>query len=268
MISGRSTSIPNWSTMYAASSAERAMFFGASGSIAGGQMYAGGSAVRARDVRAPVEDRRVVGGERRARGSRAPRGSASRGRCGSARSSGRRARAACSIIPAGCGSWTITKSYSPSSASAFIAVVAAEDLLLLVGQPGRGALERVVDRLRDVEELVLAVDDLPLGVEPGVAHERDERVEDLRHAAAERGGREMEDALARQAAPPSVRIWSMSAAARDRRVVPERLVADVDRLQLHGGGGYRARRRALRSRYLVKRRREPPVVRTRSRARP
>ena len=36
--SGRSTSIPNWSTMYAASSGESAMFFGASGSIAGGQM--------------------------------------------------------------------------------------------------------------------------------------------------------------------------------------------------------------------------------------
>ena len=37
-MSGRSTSMPNWSTMYAASSAESAMFFGASGSIAGGQM--------------------------------------------------------------------------------------------------------------------------------------------------------------------------------------------------------------------------------------
>ena len=41
--SGRSTSIPNWSTMYAASSAERAMFFGASGSMAGGQMNDCGS---------------------------------------------------------------------------------------------------------------------------------------------------------------------------------------------------------------------------------
>jgi hypothetical protein len=38
-------SIPNWSTMYAASSEESAMFFGASGSMAGGQMYAGGSPV-------------------------------------------------------------------------------------------------------------------------------------------------------------------------------------------------------------------------------
>ena len=38
--SGRVTSIPNWSTMYAASSGDNAMFFGASGSIAGGQMNA------------------------------------------------------------------------------------------------------------------------------------------------------------------------------------------------------------------------------------
>ncbi len=42
MISGRSTSIPNWSTMYAASSGESAMFFGISGSIAGGQIATSG----------------------------------------------------------------------------------------------------------------------------------------------------------------------------------------------------------------------------------
>ena len=40
MISGRATSMPNWSTMYVASSGESAMFFGASGSIAGGQIAA------------------------------------------------------------------------------------------------------------------------------------------------------------------------------------------------------------------------------------
>ena len=78
------------------------------------------------------------------------------------------------------------------------AVVAAEDLLLLLGKPGLGALERVVDRLRDVEELILAVDDAPLGVEPGVAHERDERVEDLGHAAAEGRRREVQHAPARE----------------------------------------------------------------------
>ena len=45
-----------------------------------------------------------------AAGSRARPGSASRGRCGSARSSARRELGKCSIIAAGCGSWTITKS--------------------------------------------------------------------------------------------------------------------------------------------------------------
>jgi hypothetical protein len=37
-ISGRSTSMPNWSHTNAASSGESAMFFGDSGSIAGGQI--------------------------------------------------------------------------------------------------------------------------------------------------------------------------------------------------------------------------------------
>ena len=38
-ISGRSTSMPNWLQTYDASSGESAMFFGASGSIAGGTMF-------------------------------------------------------------------------------------------------------------------------------------------------------------------------------------------------------------------------------------
>src|SRR3954447_16839059 len=40
-ISGRSTSMPNWSHTNDASSGESAMFFGDSGSIAGGQMWSG-----------------------------------------------------------------------------------------------------------------------------------------------------------------------------------------------------------------------------------
>ena len=40
-ISGRSTSTPNWSHTNAASSGESAMFFGDSGSIAGGRMWVG-----------------------------------------------------------------------------------------------------------------------------------------------------------------------------------------------------------------------------------
>ena len=108
-------------------------------------------------------------------------------------------------------------------------VVAPEDLLLLLGQPGRVALERVVNRLRDVEELVLAVDDLPLRVEPGVAHERHERVEDLRDAAAERGGREVQDALAGEGLRQRADLVH-EAASGDRSVVPEMLRPDVDGL--------------------------------------
>ena len=48
------------------------------------------------------------------------------------------------------------------------------------------------------EELVLAVDHLPLDLEADVAHQRHERVEDLRHAAAERGRREVHDPPALQ----------------------------------------------------------------------
>jgi len=51
-------------------------------------------------------------------------------------------------------------------------VVALEDLALLTGQPLRVALESVVDRLRDVEELLLAVDDPPLDIEARVAWRR------------------------------------------------------------------------------------------------
>ena len=45
------------------------MFFGASGSIAGGQMNAGGQLVRVGHVFGPVEDRRVVARERGSRNS-------------------------------------------------------------------------------------------------------------------------------------------------------------------------------------------------------
>ena len=81
---------------------------------------------------APVEDRRVVARRATARGTRAPPGSASRGRCGSARSSGSPPDRASSSIAAGCGSWTITKSYSPVERLGVQPVVLAEDALLLV----------------------------------------------------------------------------------------------------------------------------------------
>jgi hypothetical protein len=99
-----------------------------------------------------------------------------------------------------------------------------------------------VDRLRDVEELGLAVDHTPLGVEACVAHERDDRVEELGYAAAERGCRKVQDALAGKWLGEGPQLLH-EAAARDRRVVRECLMADVYLLQLHGGGGYRRLRR-------------------------
>ena len=68
-------------------------------------------------------------------------------------------------------------------------VVLVEDGLLLGRQALRPALQAVVDSLRDVEELVLPVDDAPLDVETRVAHQRDQGVVDLGDAAAEGGRR-------------------------------------------------------------------------------
>jgi hypothetical protein len=75
-------------------------------------------------------------------------------------------------------------------------VVGLEDLPLLVGDRLGVALERVVHQLGDVEELLAAQDHPPVHVEPHVPHERDQRVEDLRHAAAEGGGAHVQHALA------------------------------------------------------------------------
>ena len=74
-------------------------------------------------------------------------------------------------------------------------LIAPEDLPLLLGQPLRISLERVVDRLRDIPELLGPMDDPPLGLEPGVLHQRDQRVVDLRDATAESRRRQVHDAL-------------------------------------------------------------------------
>ena len=117
-------------------------------------------------------------------------------------------------------------------------VVLLEDLALRVVEALRISLQRVVDRLRHVEELVLAVNDAPLRLEPDVLHERDERVEDLGHAAAEGRRGEMQDALAGQGLGKHADLVG-ERATRDRDVVGDCLGADVYPLKLHGGGGYR-----------------------------
>ncbi len=111
-------------------------------------------------------------------------------------------------------------------------LVAAEDLLLRLGQGLRIALEGVVDRLRRREELVAAVDDPPLGVQARVAHQRHERVVDLGHPAAERGRGQVHEPLAREGLRQPADLLHQ-AAGRDRRVIDERLLSDVDELQ-HG----------------------------------
>ena len=50
-----------------------------------------------------------------------------------------------------------------------------------------------MDRLRDAEELVAAVDDLPLGLDAEIAEQRDVGREELGDAAAVRGGVDVED---------------------------------------------------------------------------
>ena len=74
-------------------------------------------------------------------------------------------------------------------------VVAVEDLPVLLGQPVRVALEGVVHELRDVEELLAPEDDVPVRLEPRVAHQGNERVEDLGDAPAHRGRRQVEHPL-------------------------------------------------------------------------
>ena len=123
-------------------------------------------------------------------------------------------------IAAGCGSWISATSQPPDEfARVHLVVVAPGGPLLLAEVLGR-ALQRVVHQLGRVEELLAPVDDLPLGVEPDVLHQRDERVEDLADAAAERGGGDMHDP-----APSSGAASSLTSSIRSRphdvRVVGE-----------------------------------------------
>ena len=68
-----------------------------------------------------------------------------------------------------------------------------------------------LDELGRVEELLAPVDHLPLDLEPDVAHERHERVEDLRHAAAESGRGQVHDA------PPLQRLGELATSSTRRR---------------------------------------------------
>ena len=99
---------------------------------------------------------------------------------------------------AGCGSWTRHTSQPPLSSRGVHLVVAQPRGPLLLVEVLRRALERVVHELGRVEELFAPVDHLPLAVQAHVAHQRHERVKDLRDAAAEGGRRDVHHALALQ----------------------------------------------------------------------
>jgi hypothetical protein len=114
-------------------------------------------------------------------------------------------------------------------------VVTHEHVLLVLRQRLRVALQAVVDRLGDVEELVAAVDHAPLGLDADVVQQRDQGVLDLGDAAAEGGGRQVQHALAAQRLGQRADLLGQRP-AHDRRVVGKGLVAHVD--ALHGRAHY------------------------------
>ena len=82
------------------------------------------------------------------------------------------------------------------------------------------ALQGVVHGLGDVEELVVAGDDAPFGVEADVAHQRDEGVQHLGDAAAVRRGVDVEDARALERPRQALELGD-DVVADDGRVVGE-----------------------------------------------
>src|SRR3954471_7084997 len=117
-------------------------------------------------------------------------------------------------------------------------LVASEDLLVRVAQAMRVALDRVVNRLRDVEEVLGSANDPPLDLEAGVLHQRHERVVDLCDTAAERGCREVHDPLPCERRGELAYLLHQPARG-ERRVIRERLVSDVDELQQADGQAVR-----------------------------
>ncbi len=145
---------------------------------------------------------------------------------------------------AGCGSWTRQTSQPPVSSRALISLNAPPSRPLLLVEILGGSLQGVVHELGRVEELFAPVDHLPLAVQADVAHQRHERVEDLRDPSAERGCGDVHDALALERLGQLLDLGDQVPTA-DVRVVGERLVTDGDGLE-HAAARYlnRARKRA------------------------
>ena len=108
--------------------------------------------------------------------------------------------------------------------------VGAADVLV-EGTRGRREVDRVplqavVEALGDVEELGGRREDLPVRLQPDVADQRHQGVEDLGHAAAEGGGVDVQDLAALEPLGELVDLGHQ-VFGDDASVVGQRLVADV-----------------------------------------
>jgi hypothetical protein len=113
-------------------------------------------------------------------------------------------------------------------------LIAPEDLALFLVEPLRVPLQGVMDRLRDVVELLGAGDDAPLDLEARVLHQGNERVVDLGNAAAECRRRQVHDTLScKRLGKPADFVHQSP--RRDGRVIRKGLMSDVDELE-HGLG--------------------------------
>jgi hypothetical protein len=115
-------------------------------------------------------------------------------------------------------------------------VVALKHLPLLGAERVGVSLERVVEPLGDVVELLAAEHHLPLGLDPDILHQRDQGVEDLRYAAAEGGRGDVHHAQALEALRQLPDLGDQLA-PREVRVVSEALVPYGNGLK-HGGADY------------------------------
>ncbi len=131
---------------------------------------------------------------------------------------------------AGWGSCTRHTSHPPESSRAFISLYRLPGLPLLLVEVLRGALQRVVHQLGRVEEFLAPVDHLPLALQAHVAHQRHERVQDLRHAPAERRRGDVHHPAALQRLRQLADLVDQVPPA-DVRVVGERLGGDGDGLE-------------------------------------
>src|SRR5687767_10924378 len=230
-MSGRSTSMPNWSHTNAASSGDSAMFFGDSGSIAGGTMYGGRLPFRPAGTYRSMWNRNascsctsgvsrsIVPGFGVEIDVAAPHPAL---------------RLIPNVLVHACRLRVVHDDHVPARLELLRVhlVVALPRAPLLLRQVLGIPLKRVVHQLGRVEELLAAEDDLPVRVDADVAHQRNERVEDLRHAAAEGGRGEVEHLQPAQLLRHLADLLDQRP-AREMRVVSKRLVPDPDRLK-HG----------------------------------